>query len=303
MLEHLIAGPLASIPSPSDGVLHLGPIPLHMYGLMIALGVLVAARVGRTRYMRKGATEDAETLKQRGEDFDSVAFWAVVAGIIGARLYHVITDYQLFEGHWERSVQIWKGGLGIWGAVIGGALGAWIVGRRRHMVFADVADSIVPGLAFAQAIGRWGNWFNQELFGGPTTLPWAVEIDRAHRPAGYAHYATFQPTFLYESLWCLALGFALLAVDRRFKLARGQLFALYAAGYTAFRLPMEEMRIDPAHTIGPLRVNAWVSIGVFVVSVLVFVYLGRRARRRADADADGEGDDDGSTVVEEGAAP
>jgi prolipoprotein diacylglyceryl transferase len=288
------AGTLASIPSPSDGVLHLGPVPLHMYGLMIALGVLVAARVGRTRYIRKGSGGEEE-FKTRGEAFDSVAFWAVVGGIIGARLYHVITDYQLFEGHWERTVQIWKGGLGIWGAVIGGAFAVWVVGRRRHMVFADIADSIVPGLAFAQAIGRWGNWFNQELFGGPSTLPWAVEIDRAHRPAGYAKYATFQPTFLYESLWCAALGFALLWVDKRFKLARGQLFALYAAGYTAFRFVMEEMRIDEAHTIGPLRVNAWVSILVFVISVTVFVALGRRARRRESAQT--------RDVVEEPAAP
>jgi phosphatidylglycerol---prolipoprotein diacylglyceryl transferase len=300
MFDQLVAGPLASIPSPADGVLHLGPIPLHMYGLMIALGVLVAARVGRTRYMRKGGTDDPETRKRRGEDFDSVAFWAVIAGIIGARLYHVITDYQLFEGHWERTVQIWRGGLGIWGAVVGGAIAVWIVGRRRGLVFADIADAIVPGLAFAQGIGRWGNYFNQELFGGPTSLPWAVEIDAAHRPAGYARYATFQPTFLYESLWCLALGFALLAVDRKFKLARGQLSALYIAGYTAFRLPMEEMRIDPAHTIGPLRINAWVSIGVFIFAVVLFFYLGRRARNREAID---DGSAEGPTVVEERAAP
>jgi prolipoprotein diacylglyceryl transferase len=295
MFPQLVAGPLASIPSPSDGVLHLGPIPLHMYGLMIALGVLVAARIGRTRYVARGSGEAAES-KARAEAFDSLAFWAVIGGIIGARLYHVITDYQLFEGHPERMVQIWKGGLAIWGAVLGGAFAAWIVGRRRHLVFADVADSIVPGLAFAQAIGRWGNWFNQELFGGPTSLPWAVEIDRAHRPVGYERFATFQPTFLYESLWCLALGFALLYVDKRFKLVRGQLFWLYAAGYTAFRLPMEEMRIDPAHTIGPLRVNAWVSIVVFVISVTMFLWLGRRARARGVAA-------DGSTVIEERAAP
>jgi prolipoprotein diacylglyceryl transferase len=284
MLDHLVAGPLASIPSPSDGVLHLGPVPLHMYGLMIAAGVLVAAAVGRRRYVRKGGSEDPDVNKRRAEAFDSVAFWAVIWGIIGARLYHVITDYQLFEGHWERTVQIWKGGLGIWGAVAGGAIAVWVVARRRKMVFADIADSIVPGLAFAQAIGRWGNWFNQELFGGPSGLPWAVEIDRAHRPDGYAKYATFQPTFLYESLWCLALGFALLWIDKRFKLVRGQLFALYAAGYTMFRVVMEEMRIDPAHTIGPLRVNAWVSIAVFLISVAIFFALGRRARGREQAD-------------------
>jgi prolipoprotein diacylglyceryl transferase len=279
----LPAAVLASIPSPSDGVVHLGPVPLHMYGLMIAIGVLVAAKIGKVRYIRKGGPDlSEEDRKVRGEAFDSIAFWAVVGGIIGARLYHVVTDYQLFDGHPERIIQIWKGGLAIWGAVIGGAFAAWIVGRRHKLVFADIADSIVPGLAFAQAIGRWGNWFNQELFGGPSSLPWAVEIDRAHRPEGYAHSATFQPTFLYESLWCAALGFFLLWVDKRFRLARGQLFWLYAAGYTAFRFVMEEMRIDPAHTIGPLRVNAWVSIVVFVISVTMFVALGRRARSEGD---------------------
>jgi prolipoprotein diacylglyceryl transferase len=274
---------LASIPSPSNGVVDIGPVPLHMYGLMIAVGVLVAAKVGKVRYIRKGGPDLSEEARQeRGAAFDSIAFWAVVGGIIGARLYHVVTDYQLFDGHPERIVQIWKGGLGIWGAVLGGAIAAWVVARRHKLVFLDIADSIVPGLAFAQAIGRWGNWFNQELFGGPSTLPWAVEIDRAHRPDGYARYATFEPTFLYESLWCLALGFVLIWVDKRCKLARGQLFALYAAGYTAFRFVMEEMRIDPAHTIGPLRLNAWVSIVVFVISVTIFFVLGRRARSRAD---------------------
>jgi len=290
-MSGVVSGLFASIPSPENGVLHLGPLPLHMYGLMIAAGVLVAAKIGRTRYMRKGGPRDDAAARERGEEFDSLAFWAVVAGIIGARLYHVITDYQLFEGHWERTVQIWRGGLGIWGAVVGGAIAIFIVCRRRHLVFADVADAIVPGLAFAQAIGRWGNYFNQELFGGPSSLPWAVEIDPVHRPAGYERYSTFQPTFLYESLWCLALGFALLWIDRRYKLVRGQLVTLYAAGYTAFRFVMEEMRIDPAHTIGPLRVNAWVSIGVFVISVTMFFALGRRARAKGEREATAPADE------------
>jgi prolipoprotein diacylglyceryl transferase len=174
----------------------------------------------------------------------------------------------------------------------------FLVARRRHMVFADIADCIVPGLAFAQAIGRWGNWFNQELFGGPSSLPWAVEIDRAHRPAGYLRYSTFQPTFLYESLWCVALGFTLLAIDKRVKLARGQLFALYAAGYTMFRFVMEEMRIDPAHTIGPLRVNAWVSIVVFVGAVVVFFVLGKRAARGPKDALAGNAERDGGAALE-----
>ena len=206
--------------------------------------MVVAARVGRVRYVKRGGDGDA---------FDSVAFWAVVGGVLGARIYHVITDYQLFDGHPERMIQIWRGGLGIWGGVIGGALAVFIVARRRHMQFAVLADCIVPGLAFAQGIGRWGNWFNQELFGGPSTLPWAVEIDQAHRPAGYSQYATFQPTFLYESLWCIALGFALLAIDKRVKLARGQLFALYAAGYTGVpvRHGRDADRSGPHHRAAP----------------------------------------------------
>ena len=289
MIAGAVSSMLASIPSPSDGVLHLGPVPLHMYGLMIALGVVVAARVGRVRYVKRGGD---------GEAFDSVAFWAVIGGVLGARIYHVITDYQLFDGHPERMIQIWRGGLGIWGGVIGGAFAVFVVARRRRMVFADLADCIVPGLAFAQAIGRWGNWFNQELFGGPSSLPWAVEIDRAHRPAGYLRYSTFQPTFLYESLWCIALGFTLLAIDKRVKLARGQLFALYAAGYTAFRFVMEEMRIDPAHTIGPLRLNAWVSIVVFVGAVVVFFALGRRVARRQKESLAGDAERDDSAALE-----
>jgi len=262
-------------------MLHLGPVSLHMYGVIIGIAVIVGALVGRARYIAKGSGGD-EDAKARASTYDRVVFWAVLGGLVGARLYHVVTDYQLFEGNWGRTIEIWNGGFAIWGAVLGGACALWIVCRRRHLSFAELGDSMVPGIAFAQAIGRWGNYFNQELFGGPSGLPWAIEIDPAHRPAGYAQTATFQPTFLYESLWCLALAFALLWVDRRYRLVRGQLICLYVAGYTAFRLVMEEMRIDPAHTIGPLRVNAWVSIVLFIGAVTRFVVLGRRARDRAD---------------------
>ena len=216
-----------------------------------------------------------------------MVLWAVLGGLIGARLYHVVTDYQLFEGDWGRTIEIWNGGFAIWGAVMGGAVALWIVCRRRHLSFAEFGDSMVPGIAFAQAIGRWGNYCNQELFGGPSGLPWAVEIDAAHRPAGYEGTATFQPTFLYESLWCLGLAFALLWVDRRYELVRGQLICLYIAGYTAFRLVMEEMRIDPAHTIGPLRVNAWVSI--VLVHRLDHALRGARATRRRPSRRRGAG--------------
>jgi prolipoprotein diacylglyceryl transferase len=209
----------------------------------------------------------------------------VIAGVIGARVYHVITDYQLFDDDPLKALRIWEGGLSIWGAVVGGAIAAAVLARRRHLDLGDLLDSIAPGLAFAQAIGRWGNWFNQELFGGPTTLPWALEIDIANRPAEYVQYSTFHPMFLYESLYCAALGLVLIWVDGRFSLKKFQVFALYCMGYTAARVVFEEMRIDPAHTVGPLRVNAWVSIVVFVAALGSFLWLGRHGRPVGASDA------------------
>ncbi len=255
---------VGSLPSPEHGVIDLGPIPLHMYGLMIAVGVLVAAKVAEVRWVKRGGI---------AKDFGDIVVWTVIAGVIGARLYHVITDYQLFTDDPRRAFRIWEGGLGIWGAVLGGALAVFVLAKRRHLSFGDLADCIAPGLAFAQAIGRWGNYFNQELFGAPSGLPWAIEIDVRNRPAEYIRSATFQPTFLYESLFCLGLGLALLWIDKRFRLMRGQVFALYCAGYTAGRFVFEEMRVDPAHTIGPLRLNAWVSLVIFVISVTAFLWL------------------------------
>lgn len=273
---------LASIPSPDSGVIDLGPVPLHMYGLMIAIGVLVAARVAEVRYVKRGGSS---------KDFGDIVVWGVIAGIIGARVYHVITDYQLFTDDWLRAFQIWRGGLSIWGAIAGGALGVYIVARRRKLVFIDIADAAAPGLAFAQSIGRWGNYFNQELFGGPSDLPWAIEISPANRPPEHLDAATFQPMFLYESLYCLALGLVLLWIDSRVRLKRGQLFALYVAGYTAVRFVFEEMRVDPAHLIGPLRVNAWVSVVLFAAAVAWFLWLGRHGTDRPyatdEASADG----------------
>ncbi len=262
---------LGSLPSPDRGVIDLGPVPIHMYGLMIAIGVLVAAKVAEVRWVKRGGN---------AKDFGDIVVWTVLAGVIGARVYHVITDYQLFTDDPLRAFAIWNGGLSIWGAVLGGAIAVFVLARRRGLVFADLADSIAPGLAFAQSIGRWGNWFNQELFGAPSGLPWAIEISPSHRPAQYLHATAFQPTFLYESLYCLALGLVLLWVDSRFRLKRGQVFALYAAGYTAARFVFEEMRVDPAHLIGPLRVNAWVSLVVFVVAVVAFFRLARHGTPR-----------------------
>src|SRR5262245_14196741 len=264
---------LGSIPSPSDG--NLGPV--HMYGVILAIGVLVAVYVAEQRWRRRGYPKDG---------IYDISFWVVIWGVIGARLYHVITDYQRFEDDPWRAFQIWRGGLSIWGAVIAGALAVLVICRRRHLPTLVVMACMAPGIVLAQAIGRWGNYFNQELFGKPSTLPWALEIAPQHRPLGYAQYATFQPTFLYESLACLAILGILLLVEHRARLTTGQTFALYVVLYTFARFWFENMRIDPAHEIAGMRVNAWVSVFLFVFGTAWFVWLGRHEppqRRPGDA--------------------
>ncbi len=242
---------LASIPSPSSGAIHIGSFQLRMYGLMIALGVVAAVWLLGRRFEQKGiATRD---------DAAAIALWAVPAGVIGARLYHVITDWELFRDDPVKAFYLWQGGLGIWGGVAAGVLvGLWQA-RKRKIPLLPGLDAVAPALALAQAIGRVGNWWNQELFGRPTTLPWGLEIDVANRPPGYEQYATFQPTFLYEALWNLGLCGVLLWIDRRHPLRRGRLFVCYVAGYTFIRFFIEGLRIDHANKIGPLRVNEWVS--------------------------------------------
>ncbi|MCZ7528305.1 MAG: prolipoprotein diacylglyceryl transferase [Acidimicrobiia bacterium] len=197
---------------------------------------------------------------------------------MGARVYHVITDYQLYTDDWLGVFRIWSGGLSIWGAVAGGAIAVVVLARVRRLDTLALMDAMAPGIALAQAIGRWGNWFNQELFGRPTDLPWGLEIDPARRPAGYEQTETFHPTFLYESLWCLAIAGTLIWAEKRFRFARGQTFALYVALYTFGRFWFENLRIDTAHEVLGLRVNAWVSIGLFVASLAWFAWLGRRRR-------------------------
>ncbi len=266
--------PVLSIPSPADGVWYIGFFPLRGYAVAIIIGIALAIWIGDCRWRARGGDPGVVA---------DVAVWAVPFGIIGGRLYHVITSPAAYfgdGGHPVDAIKIWQGGLGIWGAVILGGVGAWIGVRRRGIPLPPFGDAIAPGIAVAQAVGRWGNWFNQELFGGPTTLPWGVEIDLQHRPVDYLDVATFQPTFLYESLWMLAVAGILVLVDRRWRLGHGRLFALYVALYAMGRLPIELLRIDPANEILGVRVNVWVSIVVFIGAVTYLVISGRRVPGR-----------------------
>ncbi|AQZ64760.1 prolipoprotein diacylglyceryl transferase [[Actinomadura] parvosata subsp. kistnae] len=233
------------------------------------LGVIVAVWLSERRWRARGG--------QRGTIID-IAVPAVIFGLIGGRLYHVITDWQTYFG--SRAIKepiqalfIWEGGLGIWGAIALGGVGVWWAARRRGLSMTALADTIAPGIAFAQAIGRWGNWFNQELYGSPTTLPWGLEIDVDH---GGEPGVLYHPTFLYESLWDVALGFVLIFLGRRLALHHGRLFALYVAGYTLGRFWIEGLRIDPvggvdhAVTLLGLRLNQWTSIVLFVGALVYF---------------------------------
>jgi prolipoprotein diacylglyceryl transferase len=267
---------LASIPSPSSGSIHIGPLRLNAYGLMIALGVIVAIRIaGRRAESRGVGTID---------DFSSIAMWAVPAGVIGGRVYHVITDYELFRGQWLDALKIWEGGLGIWGGVALGVLvGAWRA-RVRGLNSLAIVSCAVPAIAVAQAIGRWGNWWNQELFGSPTTLPWGLDIsDYLTVKNGYSVDTLFHPTFLYESLGCLALAFVLIALEKRLQPAPGRILAWYVMGYSALRFGIEGLRIEPAHSAGGLRLNQWVSLGAFSAAA-IFIGI-TRLRSRDDHEA------------------
>ncbi len=276
---------LASIPSPAQGVWQLGPLPLRAYALCIILGIVAAVLITERRWVARGGP--------RGVTGD-VATWAVPFGLVGGRLYHVLTSWDRYfgpDGDPVSALYVWEGGLGIWGAIALGAVGAWIGCRLRGVPLPIFADAAAPGIVIAQAIGRWGNWFNQELYGGPTTLPWALEIDPAHRLPGMEDVATYHPTFLYESLWALGVAALVIWADRRFRLGHGRAFALYVAGYTLGRLWIEALRIDPAPLVLGLRLNVWTSIIVFCGAL---AYLGISARLRpgretfADSDLDSD---------------
>ena len=258
-------GPLGYLPSPSTNVLHVGPLALHMYGVMLLLGILACTWLTVRRWTRFGGSPD---LVYR------VALWGVLAGVVGARLYHVITSWSVVpDPKWQGVFEVWNGGLGIWGGVVFGCAAGAIVVRRAGASVRLMLDAVAPGMLLAQGIGRWGNWWNQELFGKPTTLPWALKISPANRPPGYEHYATFHPTFLYESLWDIAFAGVLVWIDRRFTLRRPALFALYVAFYTAFRTYEETLRIDlGSHYYAGMRLNFYVSLAVFIASTLFFVW-------------------------------
>jgi prolipoprotein diacylglyceryl transferase len=311
--------PLAYLPSPSQSVWHLGPIPIRAYALCIVAGIFVALWLTARRMRERGGTN---------EDVWDVAGWAIVFGIIGGRLYHVVTDPELyFEGKPGTSpfdaVKIWDGGLGIWGAIALGTLGAWIGCRRKGVSLAVFADCAAPGVLFAQAIGRWGNWFNNELYGGPTSLPWGLQVHCLEITKGYAvpggtasggeHClagattlaAHYQPTFLYESLWDVAIAFLLLYLDRRYRLGRGNVMALYVMGYTTGRVWIEALRTDHANHILGLRLNIWTSLIVFVLGLVWFLrhgglhggreatpYTHKRARREHRDEVADVGSDD-----------
>ncbi|TCI99798.1 prolipoprotein diacylglyceryl transferase [Aeromicrobium sp. IC_218] len=257
---------LTYLPSPDSGVWHLGPLPLRAYAFGIIIGALLSIWIAERRLQARGG---------RPGVVGDIAMWAIPAGIVGARIYHVVTDYELYFGggqDWTDVFRIWEGGLGIWGAISGGALGAWYGCHRYGVRMRAFADALAPGLLVAQAVGRIGNWFNQELFGKPTTVPWALEIDPDNRPSGYEQFETFHPTFLYEAVWNL-LGAALIVwLGHRFRLHGGRVFALYVMVYTAGRFWIEQLRIDPANEIGPFRLNVWTSVVVFLLGLAYFVW-------------------------------
>ncbi|WP_328841491.1 prolipoprotein diacylglyceryl transferase [Nakamurella leprariae] len=293
----MTAGFLATIPSPPQGVWYVGPIAVRAYAVCIIVGIVVAVWWGNRRFTARGGRPGRVT---------DIAVFAVPFGIIGGRLYHVITDHQLYFGDgrnpWN-AFAVWNGGLGIWGAIALGAVGAWIGCRYYKVPLSAFADAVAPGIVVAQAVGRLGNWFNQELFGSASDLPWALEVylrtpdgvagqipagSTCEFPTEYVKASpevlcgTFQPTFLYELLWNLAVAAVVVWADQRFRLGGGRAFALYVAGYTLGRTWIELLRIDPANEFLGLRINVFTSVIVFLGAVL-FLVLRRHVPREDPA--------------------
>ncbi|MEO9324629.1 prolipoprotein diacylglyceryl transferase [Nocardioides sp. C4-1] len=278
-----------SIPSPSNGVWHLGPVPIRGYALCIIVGIVAAIWIGEKRWQARGG---------RPGDVQDLAVWAVPFGVVGARLYHVATDWERYFGEGRSPIQalyVWKGGLGIWGAVALGAVGVWLWARAKNVRIAVALDVLAPGVIVAQAIGRWGNWFNQELFGKPTDLPWGLSVSAdVARDAGFPPGTTFHPTFLYECLWNLAVFAVIIWAERRYRLGHGRVFALYVMGYTLGRGWIEYLRIDDVqlNDVLGLRFNVWTSIVLFTVALAYFVWsLKNRPGREDSVYRDGVVDD------------
>jgi prolipoprotein diacylglyceryl transferase len=276
MITSVTTSILASLPSPGSGSLNIGPLELRAYGLMIALGVLAAAWLFGRRMTTIGIGGS--------EDASAILLWAVPAGVIGARLYHVATEWERFSDAPGDIVKIWKGGLGIPGGLLLGVIVGIVVARRRGLATAPLLWSAAPAIPLAQAIGRWGNWFNQELFGRPTDLPWGLEVDADKAvAAGYPPDTLFHPTFLYESLWNLALAAVLIVVGRRMMDRRpARLLAVYAIGYGIGRFWVEGLRIDPTKEGGGLRLNQWMAIALIIGGIAYLVYCRVRPERRVD---------------------
>lgn len=265
----------AAIPAPVWSGFALGPLKIHAYALCILLGIIAAIWLTSWRWKKRGGPE--------GSIWD-IAIWAIPFGIVGGRLYHVFSSPDAYFGPGYNGTgnlalipQIWLGGLGIWGAIVLGVVGAWIGCRRAGVRISAFIDAAAPGILLAQGIGRWGNYFNQELFGGTTTLPWGLHVDAQFLPAGFAEGTLFHPTFLYECVWDVLGVVALLLVDRKFKLTRGRLFLLYAMIYTAGRFWIELLRIDAAEQITlfgiTTRLNVWTALFVFLAALIVFLLI------------------------------
>ena len=258
---------LLFLPSPAHGTWYIGPIPIRGYALSILTGIIVAVLIARPRWRKWGG--DVGQL-------ENLALVSAIAGIIGARIYWIIIEWPLYfgpNGVWYHMFYVWEGGLGIWGAITFGFLSGWLMCRRYKIPFLRMADCVAPPFLIAQGIGRLGNWWNQELYGLPTTLPWGLEIDPAHRVAGYGQYATFHPTFLYEMLWNFAGAGALFWLEKKFRLGRGKLFALYITIYATGRFLIEFLRIDPVKVIGGLRINSWVTLVGGIFGLVLFFWL------------------------------
>lgn len=251
---------LASIPSPTNNDFHIGPLRVTYYGILIMTGVVIAWLVIRRRFVARGGDPEIA---------EKIVIRMVAYGFLGARLAYVSTHLSRFEGEWWKVIAVWEGGLALFGGLTAGAIAMWFYARKWNASLPDFLDSAAPAVPFAQAIGRWGNYFNQELFGTPSDLPWAIEIDPVNRPPGYEGFETFHPTFLYESLWNVGLGFFIIWVGNRYPSMRGRLIGIYFLGYGFIRFLMELMRTDTEFRFLGLSRNGWVSIAVMIVGAAV----------------------------------